>query len=372
MSVLDKLLQEDAAAQEEKKEQGDTPQEQPKAEEKVVEETKTESVEPKAEKQEAIDNKDSSLKETETTETTTVVDDFEDRFKERLEKEGYVPKEEYEKLKQPPTQNEIIQRMLELEKAGHKIDKASIPELFEDFSKYDVNSQKDALSLMRRKLRKELGDDESAEWKVNKKYKALFEEDSDSEEYKDALMELRIDAKNALKEFQGNQEKLAIPNSSNTYTSKEQILEELQYEASARQEKIRDAFSQMAESATKDFSEVKYNVFGEDVNLEVTSEQKRELKKELKNLDTFFDRNFMNDKGEIDQQGIAKLIFLHQNQGKIMEVLAGEFKSKGKEEEFNSRKNTTKQNSTQAPPPNDNDFHSQLARSIVESGQKIW
>jgi len=247
--------------------------------------------------------------------------------------------------------------------------------LIEDFDSYDYKKSSDALTLMRRKLRKELGDDELVEFKIRKKYSNLFDEDTDTEEYKEAMLELQIDAKSALSEFKSEQEKLALPDPSQRTQDVEQAIKDFQQQEVAAQqeraEQIQQGFNKLAEVATKDFDKVNLKVLGEDVNIDVTSEQKREVKKELKNLSTFFDRHFMKD-GEVDQKGLAEFIHLALNKDKIVEIIGGNFKSKGQEEEFGSLKNQTKNTSTRSGDKPSDDIYSQIAQQFAKENKTIW
>lgn len=316
----------------------------------------------------------SSLKDEPKSEPTQ--DDFDTRFTERLQQDGYVSKSEYEELKgkleTPPTQNELIQRMIELEKNGVAIDKNTLPQLFENFDKYDINKSQDALNVMRRKLRNELGDDEMAEFKIKKSYGALFDEDPDSEEYQDALMSLKIDSKKALQEFKEQQDKLSIPDPSKKLTTKEEVLQEINKEAETQREKLRNAFTQLAEDATKDFSKVSYDIKGNQVEVEIDPEVKRSVKKEIKNLDTFFDRNFMDEKGNINTQGIAEFMHLWLNKDKVYGIIADNFMSQGEEKQVKELKNSSSEGQKSSATDAEPTLAGQLAEQMAKQGLRIY
>lgn len=368
-NALERLLAEDKSILEQKQQTENKAEEAKQSVEGKAEEAETKPTETK------VENKESSLTESvqESMQKETIVDDFEQRFAERLKEGEYISKDEFERIKNTPaTQNELLQKLLEYDKNGVSIDRKTLAGLLEDFDSYDYKKSNDALSLMRRKLRKELGDDELVEFKLKKKYSALFEDETDTDEYREALLELQIDAKQALGEFKSEQEKLTIPDPSQKSVSREEIESQMQQEALAKQEQIKEAFSQLAENATKNFQEVNYNVLGQEVKIEVTPEQKRELKKELKSLPTFFDRHFMKD-GNIDTNGLTEFLYLALNKDKVSEIIAGTFKSKGQEEEFESIKNTTQKGSTRgSSAPADNDIYSQIAKQFAVEGKTIW
>lgn len=379
---LEKLLAEDAELNKAKQEAQATEQKQEDNKQEQAEDTtsqeQTQASENKSEETQVESTPPSSLKETESESKNTEqsVDDFDQRFKARLKEEGYISKNELEELSNKPvTKNELLQKLLEYDKNGVNIDRKTLTELLEDFDSYNYKKSSDALNLMRRKLRRELGDDELVEFKLKKAYSALFDEDQDTDEYREALLELQIDAKTALSEFKAEQEKLSIPDPSKKNVDVEQALKEFQEkEAAAQREKmeqIQEGFNKLSEMATKDFNEVDYKVLGEDVKVEVTAEQKRELKKELKNLSTFFDRHFMKD-NEIDYKGLSEFMFLALNKDKITEIIAGNFKSKGQEEEFSSIKNTTQSGSTRRGDKPADDFYSQIAQQFAKEQKKIW
>ena len=371
-STLEKLLAEDQASTKEQPKEETPAVEQPKNETpQQTEETPAEAVENKTEKVETPTQNESSL-----TETIQKSDDFDERFKTKLKEEGYISKEEFEEISNKPiTKNELLQQLLEYDKKGVSIDKKTLSGLIEDFDSYDYKKSSDALTLMRRKLRKELGDDELVEFSIRKKYGAILEEDPDTDEYKEAMMSLQIDAKTSLAEFKAEQEKLSIPDPSQKSQDVEQAIKDFQQkEVAAQQERaeqIQQGFNKLAEVATKDFDKVNLKVLGEDVDIDVTSEQKKEVKKELKNLPTFFDRHFMKD-GEVDQKGLAEFIHLALNKDKIVEIIGGNFKSKGQEEEFSSLKNQTSNTSTRSGDKPADDLYSQIAQQFAKENKTIW
>lgn len=198
--------------------------------------------------------------------------------------------------KAPKFANETIKKLNELALANVDIDSSDFwAWQSRDLDKYDVSNTNQALELRRLELEIENPDfsKDEIEWKLRKDYKALFDNsfDSEDEEYKDAMMSLRFDAKKSLTKLRAHKEKVTLPKVD--LAAQEKVKEEARKFTEQYNLEVRKTASNLKELPTKLTDDL-------EIKLQVSDDARKFAEYSAVNNQNFFPENYTKVKEDGD------------------------------------------------------------------------
>jgi len=384
--TADEMQQEQAERQANENEQDSN--EAPKQEENNSQEVTSENKDNEGEVEKSAEPTDSSLtdiasqgdegkQQEQKAESDT---NFDSLFSERIEKEGYVKREDLEKelSEKPATENELISELLQLDKDGVPVTKDMLREILTDYSDFNTDNVRQAAQLVKNEIMQSEGlDEQDAEFELQDQFEALFDEDADpdSQEYKRAKRKLSIRAKKALQKKQQQQEKYKLPNPEfkKGEVNKEEVIKDFLTDLEQKKTQERNAVSQylthVAKETEEKLSKVSYNVGEDSFEYEPTKEVKEKVKDAVLNWQGFMDREFIeNNKVNVDK--LSKFLTRYYSDGEVDKLISGRSKAQGKEEQFKETKNAKTPQSNPKPKEQTQDPEVALGNQLLERERK--
>lgn len=305
-SPLAELIDWDAMEAPEQEESSLKEKEEKPAEEKPAKEeapeanTKEEVGEQKTETKEEA--KEEQPKEEPKKEETPAPQVNEEELRSKLEQElrDSIAKE-YE-AKQPKFANETIKKLNELAQAGVDVDSNDFwAWQSRDLDNYDLSNKNHALELRRLELEMENPEftKDEIDWKIGKEYRALFDDslEPDDEEYKDAMMSLRFDAKKSVTKLRAHKEKVTLP----------KVDLKAQEAAKEQAQKAQEAFVMETRKTVNNYKEEPYKLSDDlEIKFQISDEARKFAESAIVNNQSFFLDNYT----EKDENGaVAKVDF---------------------------------------------------------------
>lgn len=326
-------------AQEPKSQQQEEPKEQSKVEDTPAEEPKAQG-EVQSEQPAQEEKKDKTTEEQKPVEAPKAqeeqkVDDFEERFRAKLEEEGYIPKDKYEEdlSSRFEINNDFIKRLVELDKEGVEINEKFLTSYFEDLDRYNLKSPSDLKSVLVRQKMQDGYTKEDAELVVETEFEEVFSQyaDAESREFRVQKVKAETQARKFIESLKENKDKLAIPSN---FESSDAVKKYISEQERLSQEKAQEAekfLTDVANRVHKNLESVKVDVSGVEVQYDVPQETKKKVKEAIKGYNSFLNDNFITEEG-LNENALAEFLTFYFDKDKILETVSGQFKSVGKEE----------------------------------------
>lgn len=337
-----------------------------------VEETKSESVE---------DAEDSSLK--------TQVTEQEDVTKVNVEKpqptvawdetarnEGWVsPQEleakvqEYKDMTEKPTDNDLINKLVELSRSGKRIDIGYIARQMIDYNNYDVTNEQNAKDLIKQSMKTSNPDmtDEEIAFEMRMKYKDLqrFSDDQESEEYRDALERLQFDAQKAKRELMKVQKEESLP-------SPDAGLENQRKQQEKQQQEFLQFWSSEVPKQTKGKDTYSVQLKEGAVDYELSPVEIKRVNKFLKENLTHASEYFDAKTGTWDWEGMWNGAIMKDKDimGQVIQKAVDQASAKGKEDLSKEIKNTNTKPTTK-PAAEENSENQKVKDSITQMYKRL-
>lgn len=270
---------------------------------------------------------------------------FQERLAKLKESGEIFDKETFTKtLEESKVDNPLIQKLIELEKAGKRVTKDLAKQLFQDYDTIDVKDFNQAKNLVLEKFLKEGAlDQEIAEIDLEDKYPLLFEQDADTEDpaYARQLKRFQAEATKALMEKKSEQEALALPDveAQDFETTKTKVIEELKKENAQTAEKTLKAWKSFGQELSKETENMTYEVGENKFDITLEENDKKLVEEFASNLPNLLN-NFVKE-GQWDVAAIKEFVVWNTQKEKILAALATDAKTAGEETRLKTTKNAT-------------------------------
>lgn len=357
-----------------------SPQEQPKEEVSKEPETKTE--EPKEEpkeqpvaetiKEEPTEQpKEEPKAETPKEEPKVEEPAADNKWEEEKEKYEAQIKELTEKAENKPElkfANERIKKLNDLAEGGVDIDSEEFWKMQAlDLGKFNTSNVSDGVELLKLELKASNPDltDAQVDRLVQRKYKPLFDEtfDKEDEEYKDAELDLTIDAKKAQTTLQKLKDEISLPK---VDLSKRQEDEEREEEEKRQRA---SEFNNMIKEDVSEYSEQNFKVGDVELKFTVDDTSKKMVEAAIVNSQTFFEDNYISEDGEFDLNGLKEDMLLLANKAKIFKMFHDQGLSAGKESVVDDLENTSEVAAPSKPTKTTKSFKEQIGEQVRKIGR---
>lgn len=225
--------------------------------------------------------------------------------------------------KEPEFANEEIKKLNELAKGGTKLNNEFWMMQSLELDSFDTSNKKDALELKRLELKvsnPELTDTE-VDRLVRRNYKPLFDDtlDADDEEFKEALIDLSIDAKKARTMLAEHKSKIQLPK----VDIKAQE-EEARLEREANQKFLIDVKTQVS-----NYKEQPYKIGDSELTFNIDDDSRKAVESAIVNNQSFFVDTYVKD-GVVNYEALKKDMLLLANQDRIFKMIKDQGISEGK------------------------------------------
>ena len=229
----------------------------------------------------------------------------------------------------------MLQRAIEIEKGGTKLSLSLLQEAAKDYNSYKTDSKDDGIYLVKEAMRRDYPELTSAEIdrKVAKKYGNLFVEDPESEEYQDALTDLKIEAKSARAKLIEQQSKIVLPKEATMPNKQAPQIDPalLMQEIDKSMQTLSKLPLQVDEETTLDF--------------EPSPETVKRVKTMMATPDKLFSR-WIGEGGKLDYSKLGKDLIILEEMQNIQKATSSQLKAKYKEETIKSQSNIQLPNSS--------------------------
>ena len=316
-------------------------------------------------------------------------EDFDTKYQQRFAKdiESYVPKDtltEYEtklaelqknldeaKNRQPSFVSDYLQKLHELDKQGIQVTPENAGILTSDYSQVDLSDKDNALDIVKRSYKMEDFSAREVDRLVRKKFPALFDEDAEQDDIDDALIDLKIEAKQAVGKFQEVQSKIKTEGSQNRFYTIDQAKELILKQSQEESEKTSNAFRAKATEITKDLSTVSYDV-GDGVKIEVdVTDVKDQIIANIESIrnnpngffDTDVNGNYTSFKDDVALQDAVDRVVAK----KAVIAAYKQGLSNGSEKNMGEFKNAQDSNDTAKPQSDENNEWKSMAQAAAKA-----
>lgn len=298
------------------------------------------------------------------------------KWDELAKEEGWIsPQElesklsEYKQMTEKPTNNDLINKLVELDRSGKKIDIGFIARQMIDYDTLDVTNESQARELIKQSLKTKNPDltTEEIDFEMRVKYKDLqrYSDDPESEEYRDALERLQFDAQKAKRELKRVQQEESLPNPDAGYKKVEE-------DAEKQRKEFQQFWSSEVPKQTKGKNKYSVQLKEGDVEYELSEPQIKRLNKYLKENLSHASEYFDAKSGTWDWDGMWEGAVLKDKDimGSVIQKAVDQFTAKGKEDLTKQLKNTKTETQTK-PSSETNSETEKVKKSMANMYERL-
>ena len=258
-----------------------------------------------------------------------------DEKEEKLKEIHDEYQKQVEAVRKEPTENPLVNKLVELALNGKSIDMKFIQSQVIDYNDFNVMEKEDALKVIEMELAQS-GEDEMGVKYKTKKYRDLFngKYDETDEEYAELLEEIQYEATKSRQDLKKRQQEEKLPN-----------VEKLTEEAIAKQEaeskRVLKVWETAVDKEVRETESVKFQLNKEDeFEYALSGDDKKEIQKILSEDFNFTRGFYKNGQFEFEEAIEAAAFRVPEIKGRILGKMASQFKSQGMDSLVSKQKNT--------------------------------